>query len=79
MVLLFMLILNHFYQRVRPGPQAHAAPSRIGASICRSGSTGAVVTRDVPANALAVARGRQEVREEWAAKFRSRHKKASKS
>ena len=35
-------------------------------------AAGSVVTRDVEANALAVARGRQEVRPGWAARFRER-------
>lgn len=34
--------------------------------------SGSVVTKDVPADALAVARGRQSVIEGWAAKFRAR-------
>ncbi|MEQ9811817.1 MAG: bifunctional UDP-N-acetylglucosamine diphosphorylase/glucosamine-1-phosphate N-acetyltransferase GlmU [Azospirillaceae bacterium] len=33
---------------------------------------GSTITGDVPADALAVARGRQEVREGWAAKYRAR-------
>ena len=36
--------------------------------------SGSVITRNVPADALAVARGRQEVREGWAAAFRARAK-----
>jgi len=38
--------------------------------------SGSVVTHDVPADALAVARGRQMVREGWAAAFRARMKAA---
>jgi bifunctional UDP-N-acetylglucosamine pyrophosphorylase/glucosamine-1-phosphate N-acetyltransferase len=34
--------------------------------------SGSVVTKDVPADALAVARGRQETRAGWAAAFRDR-------
>jgi bifunctional UDP-N-acetylglucosamine pyrophosphorylase / glucosamine-1-phosphate N-acetyltransferase len=36
--------------------------------------SGSVITRNVPPDALAVARGRQEVREGWAAAFRARAK-----
>jgi len=35
-------------------------------------AAGSTITGDVPADALAVARGRQEVREGWAAKYRAR-------
>ncbi len=38
--------------------------------------TGSVVTDDVPADALAVARGRQAVKEGWAADARKRRGKA---
>ena len=48
---------------------ALVAPVRIGdGAIVGAGS---VVTADVPADALALARGRQDVREGWAARFRS--------
>ncbi len=48
---------------------ALVAPVTIGdGAIVGAGS---VVTADVPADALALARGRQEVREGWAARFRS--------
>ena len=40
--------------------------------------TGSVVTDDVPADALAVARGRQAVKEGWAAETRKRRGKAAK-
>lgn len=38
-------------------------------------ATGSVITKDVPADALAVARSRQEVKEGWAAKRRAKHPK----
>ena len=40
--------------------------------------TGSVVTEDVPADALAIARGRQAVKEGWAAEARKRRGKATK-
>jgi bifunctional UDP-N-acetylglucosamine pyrophosphorylase/glucosamine-1-phosphate N-acetyltransferase len=53
---------------------ALVAPVRIGdGAFVGSGS---VVTDDVPADALAVARGRQTVVEGWAAKFRARMARA---
>jgi bifunctional UDP-N-acetylglucosamine pyrophosphorylase/glucosamine-1-phosphate N-acetyltransferase len=48
---------------------ALVAPVAIGAGAIVG--AGSVVTADVPADALALARGRQEVREGWAARFRS--------
>ncbi|WP_448586033.1 DapH/DapD/GlmU-related protein, partial [Thermaurantiacus sp.] len=38
---------------------------------------GSVITRDVPADALAVARGRQEVRSGWAGRFRAGKRKGA--
>jgi len=37
--------------------------------------SGSVITQDVPADALAIARGRQSAKPGWAAAFRARHKK----
>ena len=52
---------------------ALVAPVAIGdGAIVAAGS---VVTRDVPADALAVARGRQEERPGWAARFREQRKR----
>ncbi len=53
-------------RRLQLGPR-RAGDDRRGC-LCRSGS---VVTKEVPADALAVARGRQAVYEDWAAKFRA--------
>ena len=41
--------------------------------------SGSVITKNVPANALAVARGRQEVMEGWADKHRARNSKIKKA
>jgi bifunctional UDP-N-acetylglucosamine pyrophosphorylase / glucosamine-1-phosphate N-acetyltransferase len=49
---------------------ALVAPVRIGEGAYVG--SGSVITQDVPADALAVARGRQEVREGWAARLRER-------
>lgn len=38
--------------------------------------SGSVITKDIPDNALAVARGRQSILEGWATRFRSKNKKA---
>jgi bifunctional UDP-N-acetylglucosamine pyrophosphorylase/glucosamine-1-phosphate N-acetyltransferase len=46
------------------------APLRIGERAYIG--SGSVITRDVPADALAVARGRQEVKPGWAASFRAK-------
>ncbi|PCD04621.1 bifunctional N-acetylglucosamine-1-phosphate uridyltransferase/glucosamine-1-phosphate acetyltransferase [Sphingomonas spermidinifaciens] len=48
---------------------ALVAPVTIGAGAIVG--AGSVVTADVPSDSLALARGRQEVREGWAARFRS--------
>ncbi len=37
--------------------------------------SGSVITKDVPADALAIARAPQEMREGWAAKFRARRRR----
>jgi bifunctional N-acetylglucosamine-1-phosphate-uridyltransferase/glucosamine-1-phosphate-acetyltransferase GlmU-like protein len=42
-------------------------PSRDGAYV----GSGSVITRNVPADALAVGRGRQEIKEGWASRFRN--------
>ena len=52
---------------------ALVAPVRIGAGAYVG--SGSVITKDVEADALAVARGRQETRAGWAKAFRSRHRK----
>jgi bifunctional UDP-N-acetylglucosamine pyrophosphorylase/glucosamine-1-phosphate N-acetyltransferase len=49
---------------------ALVAPVTIGAGAIVA--AGSVVTRDVEADALALARGRQEARAGWAARFRER-------
>jgi bifunctional UDP-N-acetylglucosamine pyrophosphorylase / glucosamine-1-phosphate N-acetyltransferase len=54
---------------------ALVAPVKIG-----DGATiaaGSVITRDVPSDALAIARGRQDLREGWAARFRAAKRKGS--
>ena len=55
------------------------APVRIGAGAYVG--SGSVITREVPADALALERSTQDVREGWAAKFRAlmARKKAAKS
>jgi bifunctional UDP-N-acetylglucosamine pyrophosphorylase/glucosamine-1-phosphate N-acetyltransferase len=55
---------------------ALVAPVKIGKGAYVG--TGSVVTEDVPADALAVARGRQAVKEGWAAEVRKRRTKATK-
>jgi bifunctional UDP-N-acetylglucosamine pyrophosphorylase/glucosamine-1-phosphate N-acetyltransferase len=55
---------------------ALVAPVKIGKGAYVG--TGSVVTDDVPADALAVARGRQSVKEGWAAETRKRRGKATK-
>ncbi|MBI3453220.1 MAG: bifunctional UDP-N-acetylglucosamine diphosphorylase/glucosamine-1-phosphate N-acetyltransferase GlmU, partial [Rhodospirillales bacterium] len=54
---------------------ALVAPVRVG----RGAITGAgsIVTRDVPADALVVARGREEVKRGWAKSFRARRGKTT--
>lgn len=37
-------------------------------------AAGSVITADVPEDSLAIARGRQEVKEQWAAQWRNRHR-----
>jgi len=54
---------------------ALVAPIKIGAGAYVG--SGSVVTKNVPADALAVARAPQEVREGWAAKYRERRKRKS--
>jgi bifunctional UDP-N-acetylglucosamine pyrophosphorylase/glucosamine-1-phosphate N-acetyltransferase len=58
---------------------ALVAPVSVGAGAFTG--TGSVITEDVPADALALARGRQSVKEGWAAAFREtkRKQKASKA
>jgi len=53
------------------------APLKIGEDAYVA--TGSVITRDVPAGALAVARGRQEERRGWVEKFRARQRTAAKA
>jgi bifunctional UDP-N-acetylglucosamine pyrophosphorylase / glucosamine-1-phosphate N-acetyltransferase len=48
---------------------ALVAPVRIGQGAYVG--SGSVITRDVPADALALGRGRQEVKEGWAARLRA--------
>jgi bifunctional UDP-N-acetylglucosamine pyrophosphorylase/glucosamine-1-phosphate N-acetyltransferase len=55
---------------------ALVAPVKVGAGAYVG--TGSVVTEDVPSDALAVARGRQAVKEGWAAAERKRRGKAAK-
>jgi bifunctional UDP-N-acetylglucosamine pyrophosphorylase/glucosamine-1-phosphate N-acetyltransferase len=52
---------------------ALVAPVRVGAGAIVA--AGSVITRDVPADALAVARGRQEERPGWGKAFRERKRK----
>jgi len=49
---------------------ALVAPVRIGADAYIA--TGSVITADVPQDAMAVARGRQETKPGWAAKLRDK-------
>ena len=49
------------------------APLEIGAGVYVG--AGSVITQPVPADALAIARSRQEVKEDWAKKRRALHKK----
>ena len=49
------------------------APVTVGAGAFTA--TGSVITEDVPADALALARGRQSIKEGWAAAFRARKRK----
>jgi bifunctional UDP-N-acetylglucosamine pyrophosphorylase/glucosamine-1-phosphate N-acetyltransferase len=55
---------------------ALVAPVKIGAGAYVG--SGSVITEDVPADALAVGRGRQAVKEGWAAAERKRRDKAEK-
>jgi bifunctional UDP-N-acetylglucosamine pyrophosphorylase/glucosamine-1-phosphate N-acetyltransferase len=55
---------------------ALVAPVTVGAGAFTG--TGSVITEDVPADALALARGRQEAKPGWAARFRDR-KRAEKA
>ena len=52
---------------------ALVAPVKIGAGAYVG--SGSVITKDVPADALAVARAPQEMREGWAAKYRARRRR----
>ena len=49
---------------------ALVAPVTVGAGGFTG--SGSVITKDVPADALAIARGRQEHKDGWAAEFRAR-------
>jgi bifunctional UDP-N-acetylglucosamine pyrophosphorylase/glucosamine-1-phosphate N-acetyltransferase len=51
------------------------APVSIGAGAYVG--SGSVITKNVPDNALAVARGQQVIKSEWAKRFRARHSKDS--
>ncbi len=53
---------------------ALVAPVRVGDGAFTG--SGSVITEDVPANALALGRGRQVIKEGWAEAFRA-HKKAN--
>ena len=50
------------------------APVTIGANAYIG--SGSVITQDVPADALALGRGRQAIKEGWAAEFRKKAKAA---
>ena len=62
----------------RPGPTRNAdrpdAVVRVGAGAFTG--SGSVITDDVPADALALARGRQVAKDGWAADFRARKRAA---
>ena len=73
-----MMVVNKYRTHIGAGAfigsdTALVAPVTIGEGAFTA--SGSVITEDVPADALAIARGRQVNKSEWALSFRRKHGK----